>query len=213
MPDEVPCGKCGRNPTRPNWICGDCALSELPGNFAALFLGYEKPMPRPEYTPAATQPPRIIPWLRRTVAKLLGLVDPTAIATAIDDAPQTSILAKTYGDVVARVIRVHDGDTITVAIDCWPEIIGTAIEVRLFGYDAPELKDPRPDMAGLAGSARDYVAGSLPAGTLVTLKNLRRDKYFRLLAGIHFADGSSLADRLYILGLVRPYTGRGPKPW
>lgn len=234
MSDEVPCSKCGRSPTRPNWICDDCAIAELPGNFAALFFGDETSMPRPEYTPSGHVPETSfgnIPsrngqersiasavrapwfWLRRTAAKLLGLVEPTAIATAIDDAPQTSILAKTYGDVVARVIRVHDGDTITVAIDCWPAIIGTAIEVRLFGYDAPELKDPRPDMAGLAGSARDYVAGSLPAGTLVTLKNLRRDKYFRLLAGIHFADGSSLADRLYSLGLVRPYTGRGPKPW
>lgn len=168
-------------------------------------------MPRLEYTPAENRTAWPVQWLRRAVAKLFGLVEPTAIEP--DDAPETSILAKTYGDVVARVVRVHDGDTLTVSIDCWPEIVGTGIQVRLFGYDAPELKDPRPAMAELAGSARDYVSGVLRPGALVTLKNLRRDKYFRLLAGIHFADGSDLGQRLYTLGLARCYTGRGPKPW
>ncbi len=198
-PHEL-CSNCGVGYLLPSGVCDHCNAATA-GHAPERHFGNRSAVSVPWQ------------WLRRTVAKLLRLVEPTAIATAIDDAPQTSILAKTYGDAVARVIRVHDGDTITVAIDCWPAIVGSAIDVRLFGYDAPELKDPRPDMAGLAASARDYVAGSLPPGTLVTLKNVRRDKYFRILAGIHFADGSSLADRLYSLGLVRPYTGRGPKPW
>jgi endonuclease YncB( thermonuclease family) len=117
--------------------------------------------------------------------------------------------------VAAQVVRVHDGDTFTVAVQGWPALV-SPIQVRLHGFDAAELGGPRPFEGSCAELARDWLAGVLPPGTAVTLRNVRRDKYFRALADVvAVVDGESrdVASELLRRGLVRPYSGRGPKPW
>jgi len=86
---------------------------------------------------------------------------------------------KTYGNVEAKVVRVYDGDTITVNINQWPALIGDGVGVRVYGIDTREI--------GEGGEvAKAKVEALIPAGSTVLLCNLRRDKYFRILADISF---------------------------
>lgn len=119
------------------------------------------------------------------------------------------LLVKSYGSVDARLIRVHDGDTIVVDIPLWPAIVGEAIQVRLHGYDAPELQSEKH--GALAKQATERMT-ELTATQRVRLMDLRRDKFFRLNARI-LSEGVDVATKLVAEGLVKPYTGRGPKPW
>ncbi len=41
---------------------------------------------------------------------------------------------------VSQVVRVYDGDTITVDIAEWPAIVGDDIGVRIRGVDTPVLR-------------------------------------------------------------------------
>jgi len=121
-----------------------------------------------------------------------------------------------YHESVAAVVdHVHDGDTIIVAVPSWPAVV-SPIQVRVAGIDTPELHDKRPPIRALALMARDWVADHLPAGAAVTLRRVRRDKYFRLLADVDVTvDGETrdLATELVRRGLAKPYTGQGAKPW
>ena len=116
----------------------------------------------------------------------------------------------------ATVVSVHDGDTIIVDVAGWPAITGRRMGVRLFGVDAPELGDDRAAMAKMADQARLAVEQLCRPGDQVELSDVRRDKYFRLLCRVSFQEGGvpvDLGSRLLDRGLVRPYLGRGPKPW
>lgn len=118
---------------------------------------------------------------------------------------------RSYGDCPsAKVVRVHDGDTIIVSVSDWPPVVGDQIAVRLFGFDAPEIHDTRPSIRAIADKARLRMVELCKNG--VTLVDLRRDKYFRLLASLHVGP-VDLASVLKNEGLVRPYTGEGAKPW
>lgn len=85
----------------------------------------------------------------------------------------------TYGDIPAVVIEVHDGDTLKVHIPGWPSLISDKIGVRVYGVDTRELQSG-------ATAARDAVRKWIPEGSMVWLRNVRRDKYFRILADVGF---------------------------
>ena len=70
----------------------------------------------------------------------------------------------------AKVISVHDGDTITVRTD-------ETIKIRLDGIDAPELKQP-------FGQASKQALSGLVFGQVVTVKPGKKDRYGRLLARV-----------------------------
>lgn len=86
---------------------------------------------------------------------------------------------KTYGNIEAMVIEVHDGDTIKVLIPSWPTVIGDGIGVRVYGVDCRELKSG-------ATAAKDTVKKWIPEGSKIWLFGVRRDKYFRLLASVGY---------------------------
>lgn len=110
-----------------------------------------------------------------------------------------------------QLVRVIDGDTIVVNIRQWPDIVGSEIGVRVAGCDTPELRDKRPDMRQLACRARDTVRDVLAQAQVIELHNVRRGKYFRLVADV-YADGANLSHLLISSGLARPYDG-GAKMW
>lgn len=86
--------------------------------------------------------------------------------------------AAAQGDSPARLIEVHDGDTVSV-------MIGGKIErVRLVGIDAPELAQ-RP----WGPRAKTHLRGLLSGEASVTTDVEPRDKYGRLLAYIWTSDG------------------------
>jgi endonuclease YncB( thermonuclease family) len=103
-----------------------------------------------------------------------------------------------YGQARAVVARVCDGDTVLVDIPEFPDVIGKSIRIRLAGYNAEELNDPDPGRRRTARLAKQALAALLPPGTEVTLRNIRRDKYFRLDAdiGLDGLDGRDVAERL-----------------
>lgn len=102
----------------------------------------------------------------------------------------------------AEVVEVHDGDTVTLAVDLGFGTVRTD-RFRLYGPDpggavgmnAPELNTP-PGKA-----ARDYLAGLIDrAGGGVTVRTVkdRREKYGRYLAVLYSGVGRENLNQLMI---------------
>ena len=124
-----------------------------------------------------------------------------------------AVQAKTYGNVtVSRVVSVYDGDTIMVDIDEYPPILGQNISVRIFGIDTPEIKSKNPKETERAKQVKDYVQDLLKNAKVVELRNIQKDKYFRILAEV-YVDGQSIADLLIKKGYAVPYDGGTKQDW
>jgi micrococcal nuclease len=97
----------------------------------------------------------------------------------------------------AKVVAVHDGDTITVRIE------GRSEKVRLVGIDSPELDDERSDYRQEGYAARDFARSKL-AGETVTLEaephQGDRDRYGRLLRYVILGDGSDFNETMVRTG-------------
>jgi endonuclease YncB( thermonuclease family) len=130
--------------------------------------------------------------------------------------PSAAAGERVYHESVPAVVdHVHDGDTIIVVVPDWPAIL-SPIQVRVAGIDTAEIHDPRPEIRAMGLLARDWLVAHLRPGDAVTLKNVRRDKYFRLLADLSApVDGETrdVASEMVRRGLAKPYDGQGPKPW
>ena len=90
----------------------------------------------------------------------------------------------------AKVIAVHDGDTITVRTD-------ETIKIRINGIDAPELKQP-------FGQASKQAMSSLVFGKTVTVKPEKKDRYGRLLARVEIA-GKDTSVKMVETGMAHWY--------
>jgi endonuclease YncB( thermonuclease family) len=121
--------------------------------------------------------------------------------------------AKTYGSSkVSKIISVYDGDTFTIQGDKkWPSIIRDGMKVRIDSIDCPEMKDKRDSVKLLAVKAKQFTSDKLKAAKVVELRDMKRDKYFRILASV-YVDGWNLGDSLKVLGLAKGYNG-GSKTW
>ncbi len=118
----------------------------------------------------------------------------------------------TFGNaVVSEIVSIHDGDTFTVNIKDWPDVVGHKISIRVSGIDTPEMNDNRPEIHALAVQAKIFVVDFLKSGT-IELRNLKRDKYFRLNADV-YVDDKSLSDALLVAKLAHPYDGGTKTPW
>lgn len=136
-------------------------------------------------------------------AALLGLLLAAALAWA--EAPRVEVL------------RINDGDTITVRLDGKREL------VRLIGVDAPETINSKSltRKAGHAGrsieqearagaASRAGMLGMVATGDMVRLvdgrpQSPKRDRYGRLLAFVYLADGRLLNQELIAQGWARTY--------
>lgn len=125
-------------------------------------------------------------------------------------------------ELEVKYIRNYDGDTFYVQIPSlkkydrrknltffWDEI-----SVRVAGIDTPEIRGSACDNEReLAYKARDIVDSLFRAAHHIKLRNIAKDKYFRLLADVDI-DGESLSALLIDKGYAIPYDG-GTKtnPW
>lgn len=124
-----------------------------------------------------------------------------------------SLCAAVYDDaIVSRVHNVYDGDTITVDIYGYPSVVGSKIGVRVAGIDTPEIHGKCVAEKKLAVKAKSYVATVVGKGKSVVLKNVQRDKYFRLLADV-YVDGISISELMISNGMARPYDGGTKSSW
>lgn len=110
-----------------------------------------------------------------------------------------------------KVVSIYDGDTIFLDINNWPDIIGKRIGVRLRGIDTPELRDNRERVKTLAREAKVFVVEELRNAELIEIRNLERDKYFRIVADV-YVDGENLSELLLSKNLAKKYDGKGKKP-
>ena len=101
-------------------------------------------------------------------------------------------------DIRVEVIKVIDGDTITVR---W-EKRDFDFPVRFLGIDAPEMNEG-------GGEARDYLKGVIEGEEVLLRinKNQRVGKYGRLLAKI-ISLGMDMGDAMMRIGLVTSFEGR-----
>ena len=96
------------------------------------------------------------------------------------------------GEIAGRVIRVADGDTITVL-----DATNVQHKIRLQGIDAPEKKQA-------FGNASRKHHSSHVTGKNVSVKYTKRDKYGRILGTI-FADGKDVNLEMLKAGLAWHY--------
>lgn len=107
---------------------------------------------------------------------------------------------------------MYDGDTFRCDIDGWPAIVGKNIGIRINGIDCPEIREKRPEIKALGLRAKDFSENKLLNAQMVTLENIQRGKYFRLVADVKI-DGDDLGEMLIKEGLAKPYSGKEARQW
>lgn len=80
----------------------------------------------------------------------------------------------------AKVLRIVDGDTIDVAVDCGFSIV-FSMKVRFYGINAPELSTPEGQAAKIA------LLTQITVGDTIFMKTIKdhQEKYGRYLAVIY----------------------------
>lgn len=111
-----------------------------------------------------------------------------------------------------EVVKVYDGDTITVNLPDLPAVFGKHLSVRLRGIDAPEIKGQCEREKTQALVARGALKAMLQRATFIELRNVSRDKYFRVDATV-FVDGRDLNAYMVAQGFARPYDGGTRQGW
>ena len=120
---------------------------------------------------------------------------------------------KQYGSItISEVTSIYDGDTFTVNIKDWPELIGKRISIRINGVDTPEMRGKCQQEKILARKAKKFTVAMLRAGRKIELRNMKRGKYFRIVADV-YVDGKNLAKALIKKGLGVQYHNGAKMRW
>ncbi|MEN9847938.1 MAG: hypothetical protein RL368_678 [Pseudomonadota bacterium] len=120
---------------------------------------------------------------------------------------------KSFGTVeVAEVTSVYDGDTFRANIKNYPPIVGERIGIRVNGIDTPEMRGKCEQEKKAAQAAKQFSVDKLRNAKKIELRNMKRDKYFRILADV-FVDGENLATLLLKAKLGVEYHGETKQGW
>ncbi len=137
----------------------------------------------------------------KSYIKIVVLLLPLLLCNALHS------YAESYGDYQGAVyLKNYDGDTIRFNLPGYPPIAGKDIRVRVNGIDTPEIKGKCKKEKYEAQQARDMVTDILKGAEKITLKNMKRGKYFRIAADV-IVDGENLADVLIEAGMAIKYDG------
>ena len=110
----------------------------------------------------------------------------------------------------AEYIRNYDGDTITFNLPGLHPLIGNKISVRVKGIDTPEIRGKCREEKMLAKKAKVFVEDFLKNAKQIDLVNMKRGKYFRIVADV-VVDEKSLGEALVEKKLALPYNGKTKK--
>lgn len=114
---------------------------------------------------------------------------------------------------VKRVISVYDGDSFRVDLEgCYPEVFSKNIPVRLSNVDTPELRSSSMIEKKLAQLAKLYTKQRLEKAKEIVLKNVKRGKYFRIIADV-YVDGKNLGEELIEKEFAQAYFGGAKPDW
>jgi endonuclease YncB( thermonuclease family) len=122
-------------------------------------------------------------------------------------------------DIYVDYVRNYDGDTVTVNLvdlqDIDPD--GTysplwyKVGIRVSGVDTPEMRAKCPEEKVMAKQAKYLVRDLLKAADHISIRDISRGKYFRLVADIIVNPGTpdelNIKDALLEAGLAVPYDG------
>jgi endonuclease YncB( thermonuclease family) len=113
------------------------------------------------------------------------------------------------------VIKVYDGDTITIASKLpISQSEMYRFVVRLNGIDSPEIKSNNEEEKKVAKEARDYLTSKILHKS-IDLKNITTEKYGRILADVYL--GNTNINKLMIIERFSvEYNGgtkEPPKSW
>jgi len=118
-----------------------------------------------------------------------------------------AISNKNYGSVsVSEVTSIYDGDTFRVNIAEYPELLGYRIGIRVNGIDTPEMRGKCAQEKALARKAKQFTVAKLRAAKSIELRNMKRGKYFRIVADV-YVDEQNLGDMLIQEKLAVAYDG------
>lgn len=115
----------------------------------------------------------------------------------------------------AKVVKVYDGDTITVVFLIFGEYY--KFNIRMDGYDSPEMKSKNPNLAKRelekkwAHESRDFLADMI-MNKIVLLKCKDFDKYGRILGTVEL-NGMDINEIMLTRGYCRPYGGGHKFDW
>lgn len=84
-----------------------------------------------------------------------------------------------------KVVKVYDGDTITIATGMPGSDTMYRFSVRLAGIDCPEIKSHSASEKEVAQLAKQFVTEQV-IGEIVSLENVEMEKYGRLLAQVWY---------------------------
>lgn len=88
-----------------------------------------------------------------------------------------------------------DGDTFACDIDEHSAIAGKNISIRLRGINTPELRSGNPEERKSANLEKQRLSDLLTNALVIELRNIDRDKYFRIDADVYI-DGEPLLPKL-----------------
>lgn len=103
-------------------------------------------------------------------------------------------------------VRNYDGDTITFDIPNVHPLMGKSVGVRVRHVDTPEIKGKAPCEKDVARTAKRLIENLLKSAKTIHLKNVDRDKYFRILADVE-VDGKDLKEILFKNHVAYRYEG------
>lgn len=105
-----------------------------------------------------------------------------------------------------KYVKNYDADTVTVEIQNVHPLLGKNISVRIAHVDTPEIKTHNACEKQAGRAAQRLVEKLLRSAKRIDLENVRRDKYFRILAEVKI-DGKYLKDFLFKNNLAYSYEG------
>ena len=121
---------------------------------------------------------------------------------------------KDYGNLRnVFFVACYDGDTCKFNIKHLHPIIGNEINIRVAGIDTPELRAKCDVEKQLAISAKLFVQNELMFAKRIDLLNIKRGKYFRIVADVE-VDGKDIGKLLLDKGFAVEYDGgKKTKNW
>ncbi len=106
-----------------------------------------------------------------------------------------------------KYIDNHDGDTITFDIPGLHPFIGKKMKIRLNGVDTPEISTKNKCEKVKGRNAKNLVQNLLKRSTRIDLENIKRGKYFRIVADV-VIDGKPLSEYILKNNLGYVYSGQ-----
>ncbi len=118
-----------------------------------------------------------------------------------------SLSNKNFGNVIVKeVTSIYDGDTFRVNLEGYPQIIGYRMGIRVNGIDTPEMRGKCQQEKLLARKAKQFTVAKLRAAKTIELRNMKRGKYFRIVADV-YVDNKNLGELLIVNKLAVAYDG------